>query len=104
MFHHASTALTTRAAGVGWTSHCLAHIQRVHRNLRSNAVEPSSPLQKLAHTNKTLFCMHTEFHKHLWVLPPHRELFDFRAQNQYERLTLVDTGISRCNGVPSVEG
>ena len=52
MFHHDSTALTTRASGLGWTSAglLLIYIQGVYRNLRTNPVDPSSPLQKLTHT------------------------------------------------------
>ena len=50
IIHHDSTSLTTRASGLGWTSAGLPHIQGVHRNLRTNPVDPSSPLQKLTHT------------------------------------------------------
>ena len=62
MSHHDSTALTTRASGLDWTSAGLPHIQGVHRNLRANPVDPSSPLQKLTHTIKIMCSMHTEFH------------------------------------------
>ena len=50
MLHHDSTVLTTRASGPGWNSAGLPHIQGVHRNLRTNLVDPRSPLQKLIHT------------------------------------------------------
>ena len=38
MLHHDrdSTALTTRASGLGWTSAGLPHIQGVYRNLRTS--------------------------------------------------------------------
>ena len=49
MFHHDSTALTTQASGLGWTAASLPHIQGVHRGLRTNPVDQSSPLQKLTH-------------------------------------------------------
>ena len=41
MFHHDSTALTTRASGLGWISAALPRIQGVHRNLHTNPVDPS---------------------------------------------------------------
>ena len=50
MFHHYWTALTNRVSGLGWTSAGLPHIQGVHRNLRTNPIDPSSPLQKSTHT------------------------------------------------------
>ena len=53
MFHRDSTALETPASGLGWTSAGLPHIQGVHGNLRTNPVDPSSPLQKLTHTTTT---------------------------------------------------
>ena len=95
MFHHDSTALTTRASGLGWTFADLPHIQGVHRNLRTTPVDPSSPLQKLSHTvtiivscilNSTYICL---------VLYPRFGLYSFRAQNNVERLSPVDPGISR---------
>ena len=57
MFHHDSTAQETRASGLGWTSPGLPHIQGVHRNLRTNTVDHSSPLQKLT-------LQHFLFHAH----------------------------------------
>ena len=63
MFHHDSTALTTQASGLGWTSAGLPHIQGVHRNLRTNPVDPSNPLQTLTHTK---YCfMHAKFHRYM---------------------------------------
>ena len=62
-FHHDSIALTTRAPGVGWFSAGLLHIQAVHKNLRTNPVDPSSPLQKLTHSITITWFMHTEFHR-----------------------------------------
>ena len=57
MFHPDSTALITRASGVGWTSAGLAHVQGVPRNLRPNPVDPSSPLQELFHTTIIVSCI-----------------------------------------------
>ena len=94
MFHHDSTALTARASSLGWTSAGLPHIQRVHRNLRTNPVDPSSPLQKLTHTittNVSCILISTD----VWFCPPQCELYSFRAQNKAERLSSVDLGISR---------
>ena len=71
MFHHNSTA-KTRASGVGWTSAGLPHIQEVHRNLRTNPVDPSSPLQKLAHTI-TLIVSRTQHSTGVWFFPPHAD-------------------------------
>ena len=72
----------------------LPHIQGVHRNLRTNPLDPSSPLQKLTQT-VTLNCfMHTAFYICL-VLSASRGLYSFRAQDKAERLSPVDPGISR---------
>ena len=90
MFHHDSTALTTRASGLGWTSAGLPHIHGVHRNLRTNPVDPSSPLQKLTHTVINIF------HRCLFLSSSMRVgLYSSRAQNKSERLSPVDPGISR---------
>ena len=64
---------TEHQAWVGSPLAC--HTQGVHRNLRTNPVDPSSPLQKLTHT-MTIICftrMHTEFHRlsYVWFGPPH---------------------------------
>ena len=70
MFHHDSTALTTRASGLGWTSAGLPHTQGVHRNLRTNPVDPGSPLQTLTHTITCMNCiMHIAFHRCLVLSP-----------------------------------
>ena len=58
MFHHDSTALTTRASGLSWTSAGLPHIQGVHKNLRKKPVDPSSPLQNTIYN--TYCFMHTD--------------------------------------------
>ena len=50
MFHHDSTVPTAQASGLGWISAGLPHIQGVHRNLHTNPVNPSSPLQKPTRT------------------------------------------------------
>ena len=71
MFHDYSTALKARASGLGWTSAGLPHIQGVHRNLRKNPVDPSSPLQKL-NTMTIVLRMHTEFHGCLVLSPSMR--------------------------------
>ena len=91
MFHHDSTALTARASGLGPAG--LPHIQGVHRNLRTNPVDPSCPLQKLTHTTNTYCFMHAEFCRCL-VLSPQCGLYSFRAQNKVERLSPVDPAIS----------
>ena len=49
MFRRDSTALTARASG-------LPHMQGVHRNLRTNPVDPRSPLQKSTHTITIVLC------------------------------------------------
>ena len=61
MLHHDSIAPTTRATGLGWTSGGQPHIQGVHRNLRANPVDPSSPLQKLSQNTDTYCFMHNEY-------------------------------------------
>ena len=60
MFHHDSTALTTRASGLRWPA---TYTGGIHRNyLRTNPVDQSSPLQKLTHTlTIIIICfMHTD--------------------------------------------
>ena len=94
VFHHDSTALTTRASGRGWTSAALPHIQGVHRNLRTSPVNPSSPLQKLTHAIAILvWCILNS--TDVWVCPPQRGLYSFHAQNKVERLSPLDPAISR---------
>ena len=94
MFHHDSTALTTRASGLGWTSAGLPHIQGVHRSLRRKPVDPSSLLQKLTHTiiTLTVSCMLNS--TDVWFRPPQYGLYSFRAHNKAERLSPLDPGIS----------
>ena len=95
MFDHDSTALTTRASGLGWTSSAgLLHIQGVHRNLRTNPVDPRSPLQKLTHTI-TLIVSCILNSTDVWFCPPQCGLYSFRAHNKAESLSPVDPGISR---------
>ena len=94
MFHHDSTALTTRASGLGWTSAGLPHIQGVHRNLCTNPVDPCNPLLKLTHII-TLIVSCILNSTNVWFCPPQCELYSFRAQNKAERLSPVDPGISR---------
>ena len=94
MFHHDSTALTTQASGLGWTSASLPHIQGVHRSLRTNPVDQSSPLQKLTHTI-TLIVSCILNSTDAWFCPPQCGLYSSRAQNKVERLSPVDPGISR---------
>ena len=94
MFHHDSTALTTRASGLGWTSAGLPHIQGTRRNLRTNPVDPSSPLQKLIHAITIIFlCILNS--TDIWFYPPQCGIYSFRAQNKAARLSPVDPGISR---------
>ena len=81
MFRHDSTARTTRASGLGWTSTGLPHIQGVHRNLRTNQVDPSSLPQKLPHTISTTSSTHTEFHRWL-VLSPSVRVIQFPCAEQ----------------------
>ena len=95
MFHHDSTALTTRASGLGWTPAGLPHIQRVHRNLRTNPVDPSSPLQRLTHTITFIVSCILNSTLDVWFRPPQCGLYSFRAQNKAECLSPVDPGISR---------
>ena len=92
MFHHDPTALTTRASGLGWTSAGLPHKRGVHRNLRTNLVDPRSPLQKLTHT-KTLMVSCILNSTNVWFCPPQCGLYSFRAQDKVERLRPVDPGI-----------
>ena len=94
MFDHDSTALTTRAPGLDWTSAGLPLIQGVHRNLRTNPVDPSSPTPKVNSHNSTHCLMHTGFHRCLVCLPQ-CGLYSFRAQNKVERRRPVGSGISR---------
>ena len=94
MFHHDSRALTTRASGLGWTSAGLPHLQGVHRNLRTNPVDPSNPLRKLTHTETIIVSCILNF-THVWFCPPRCGLYTFRAQNKAERLSVLDPGISR---------
>ena len=96
MFHHDSTALliTTQASGLGWTSAGLPHIQGVHKKLRTNPVDPSSPLQKLTHT-KTFIVSCILNSTYAWFCSPQCGLYSFRAQNKVERRSPVDPGISR---------
>ena len=61
------------------------------RNLRTNPVDPSSPPQKLTHAGTLTVDAY-------WIprfCPPQWGLYSFRAQNQVERLSYVDNGISR---------
>ena len=60
----------TQASGLGWTSAGLPYIQGVHRNLHTNPVDPSSPLQKLTHTI-TLFVPCILHSADVWLCPPH---------------------------------
>ena len=92
--HHDSTSLSTRAPGLGWTSADLPHINGVHRNLRTNQVDPCSPLQKLAiycyiHTDRCLFLSTS-----MRVKPINNSV---RAQNKTERViecvSPADSGI-----------
>ena len=98
MFHHDSTALTTRASGLGRTSAGLLHIHGVHMNLRTNPVDPSSPLQTSTHTITliVLYCfMNTEFHRCL-VLSSSMRVIQFPCAEQgCEGFCPVDPGISR---------
>ena len=81
LLHHDSTALTTRASGLGWTSAGLPHIQGVHRNLRTNPIDPNSPLQKLTRTITIMCFMHTEFHACL-VLSASMRVIQFPCAEQ----------------------
>ena len=88
---------TEHQAWVGSPLAC--HTQGVHRNLRTNPVDPSSLLQKLTHT-MTIICFtrrHTEFHRlsDVWFGPPQRGLYSFRAQNKAGRLSPVDPCINK---------
>ena len=95
MFHHDSTALITRASGLGRTSAGLPHIQQVRRNLRLNPVDPNSPLQKLTHTITTRVVSCILNSTDVWFCPPQCGLYSFRAQHKAECLGLADPGISR---------
>ena len=82
MCYYDSTALTTRASGLGWTSAGLPHIQAVHSNLRTNPVDPSSTLQTLTHTITINYCfMHAELHRCL-VLSPSMRVLQFPCAEQ----------------------
>ena len=94
MFRNDSKALTTRASGLGWTSAGLPHIQGVHKNLRTNPVDPSSPLQKLTHTI-TLIVSCILNSTYVWFCLPKCGLYSFRAQNKVGRLSPVGPGNSR---------
>ena len=94
MFYHDSTALTTRASSLGWTSAGLPHTQEVHRNLRTNPVNPSSPLQKLTHTVTIIVSCILNF-TDVWFCPPQCGLYSFRALNKAERRNPLDPAISR---------
>ena len=95
LFHHDSTALTTRASGQGWTPAGVPHIQGVHRNLRINPIDPSSPLQQLTHTTVTLIVSCILNSRDVWFCPPYCGLYScFRAQNKIERLSPLEPGIS----------
>ena len=94
MFHHDSTALTARVSGLGWTSAGPPHTQRVHRNLRTNPVNPSSALQKLTHTIK-LIVSRILNSTGVWFCPPQCGLYSFRAQNKADRVSPVEPGKSR---------
>ena len=78
-----STTLTTRASDLGWTSTSLPNLQGVHKNLRTNPVHPSSPLQKLTHTipGNTYCFIHTKFHRCL-VLSPSMRVVQFSCAEQ----------------------
>ena len=70
MFHHDSTALTTRTSGLGWTSAGLPHTQGVCRSLRTNPVDPSSPLQKLTQSTITFIVSCILISTDVWFCPP----------------------------------
>ena len=65
-----------------------------HKNLRTNPVDPSSPLQKLTHS-VTLIVSCILNSTNVWFCPPQCGLCSFRAQNKAELLSPVDPGISR---------
>ena len=90
----ASIQRKTRASGLGWTPAGLPHTQGVHRNLRTNPVDPSGPLQKLTHT-VTLIVSCILHSTDVWFCPPQCGLYSVRAQNKAERRSPVDPGISR---------
>ena len=98
MFHHDSTALTTRASGLGWTSAGLPHLRGVHENLRTNPVNPRClffffflssggwgkiklpkvPIPKVnSHCCNTCCFMHTEFHRSLVLSSSTRVIAQF---------------------------
>ena len=93
MCHHDSTARTTRASGLGWTSAGLPHTQGIHRNLHTNPVDPSSSLEMLTHT-RTIIVSCILNSTDVWFCPPQCGLYSFRVQNKAERLSPVDPGIS----------
>ena len=81
IFHHDSTALTTRASGLGWASAGLPHTQRVHRNLRTNPADPSSPLQKSTHTRTLIVsCVRVLTSSDVCFCPPQCGLFPCAEQ------------------------
>ena len=67
----------------------------VHRNLRTNSADPSSPLQKLTHTIQQLLASCILNLTDVWFGPLQCGLYSFRAQNKAGRLCPVDPGISR---------
>ena len=71
------------------------HIQGVHRNLRPNPVDPSSPMQKLTHTITVIvpfILKSAEF----WFCPPHARFTVSVPRTSLNVLVLpVDPGISR---------
>ena len=69
-------------------------MQGVHRNLRTNPVDPSSPLQKPTHTVTRIVSFMLPS-TNVWFCPPQGGLHSFRVQNKVERLSVVDSGISR---------
>ena len=85
MFDRDSTAPTTRSSGLGWTSAGVPHIQQIHRNLRTNPVDPSSPLQKLTHTITLIYCfMHNilDSTDRCLVLSPLMQIVQFPCAEQ----------------------
>ena len=67
----------------------------VHGNLRTNPIDPSSPLQKLTRTITVIVSCILNSTLDVWFCPPQCGLYSFRAQNKAERLSPVDPGIGR---------
>ena len=85
-----------RASGLGWTSARLPHIQRVHMNLRTNPVDPSSPLQKLTHTITLIVSCILNSTDNLMsgIVSPNAGYTVSVRRTNIERLGPVDPGIS----------